>query len=60
MENNKKIIYTGSLTGTISEEKENHSGKLEFGKHYIPIQETWEVEPVDSAHYDGVVGYKDL
>ncbi len=57
----KDVIYTAPLTGTISEAKEskNHNTNLEFGEEFSPIQEMWEVNPVEEVEYDGTIGYKD-
>ncbi|MBD8070787.1 hypothetical protein [Bacillus sp. PS06] len=57
----KQIIYTSSLTGTIGEqlEEKDESEQVEFGQQYIPIQQMWEVNPVDTGEYDGIIGYKE-
>jgi hypothetical protein len=57
----KQVIYTSSLTGTIGEESKLRKQKesVEFGQEYTPIQQMWEVNPVDTVEYDGVIGYKE-
>lgn len=50
-----EIIYTGPLTGTISEA----NGNEEFGEEFEPLSQVWGVNPVDETEYDGTLGYKD-
>lgn len=48
-----EILIEGRLTGTIDEEAGQAFGKFD------PIQQTWRVNPVDEADYQGTIGYKD-
>ncbi|MFT4415343.1 hypothetical protein ACLM5H_15895 [Fredinandcohnia humi] len=57
-----KIMYTGPLTGTLQEAKEEHErgNRIEeFAEEFEPIQTMWAVNPIDEAEYDGTIGYKD-
>ena len=59
-----QYIYTGPLTGTISETNEQKSQSQQqkqnlFGENFEPIQQMWEVNPVDEVEYDGTIGYKE-
>ena len=59
-----QYIYTGPLTGTISETTEQKSQSQQqkqnlFGENFEPIQQMWEVNPVDEVEYDGPIGYKE-
>lgn len=55
-----EIMIDGELTGTISEAKNRmRKTDTEFGQEFDAIQQTWRVNPVDEADYDGTIGYKD-
>ncbi|MFC4322419.1 hypothetical protein [Litchfieldia salsa] len=57
----EEIVYANSLTGTIGEQTNTEEAKeaMEFAQEYTPIQQMWEVNPVDTDEYDGVIGYKE-
>lgn len=58
-----EVIYTGPLTGTIGEAKEQMKGKTnlneEFGEEFDAIQQTYRINPADEADYKGKMGFKD-
>ena len=57
-----EVLLNGPLTGTLTEAKEQlkTQGHIEeIGEEFDAIQQTWRVNPVDEADYDGTIGYKD-
>lgn len=59
-----EVIYDGKLTGTISEQKDQNKKQPanvednDLDHTLKPIQQSWEVNPVDEENYDGTIGYK--